>query len=68
MSFISGIEKKFEKHILETAVQQLGRNGHTGCASLGTLSYDYEKNIITMHPEQSVLQQVRAEWEKNHSE
>lgn len=66
MSFIHGIEKKVEDHLVSTAIEQLGRNGHTGVASLGSLSYDYEKNEIKMYPEQKVLQQVRAAWEKHH--
>ena len=66
MSFINGVQKKIEKHLLEKAIEQLGSSGVTGVAELGQLKYDYPQNTITMTPNSKVLDRVRQEWERNH--
>ena len=66
MSLFSGVEKKVEAHLLESAIEHLGKDGHTGVAGIGDLQYDYDTNSLTMQADPKILKRIKESWEKYH--
>ena len=60
------ITKHFKDEVIKKAIENLGKNGHTGLEGIGSLQYDYDKNVITMHADPEMVKRVREAWEENH--
>ena len=66
MSLFHGFTNGIEKHIVDAAVDHLGKDGETGLHGIGTLKYDYTNNTLSMEADPKILKRVRESWREQH--